>query len=82
MNISYQMPMPMGAPSSELTGWLRRYSWSRRMSRTWHLPSQFTMKRRRAQLERQEVQAGLVDDGDHLAEQHVDVALAFLDDGV
>ena len=29
-----EMPMPMGAPSSELTGWLRRYSWSRRMSRT------------------------------------------------
>ncbi len=33
-NISYQMPMPIGAPSSELTGWLRRYSWSRRMSTT------------------------------------------------
>ncbi len=26
MYISYQMPMPIGAPSSELTGWLRRYS--------------------------------------------------------
>src|ERR1039458_9555700 len=26
IHISYQMPMPMGAPSSELTGWLRRYS--------------------------------------------------------
>ena len=25
MNISYQMPMPIGAPSSEFTGWLRRY---------------------------------------------------------
>ena len=24
MNISYQTPMPIGAPSSELTGWLRR----------------------------------------------------------
>ena len=24
MNISYQMPIPIGAPSSELTGWLRR----------------------------------------------------------
>ena len=23
-NISYQTPMPIGAPSSELTGWLRR----------------------------------------------------------
>jgi hypothetical protein len=23
MNISYQMPMPIGAPSSELTAWLR-----------------------------------------------------------
>src|SRR5215470_15654087 len=34
MNISYQMPMPIGAPSSEFTGWLRRYSWSRRMSTT------------------------------------------------
>ena len=26
MNISYQMPIPIGAPSSELTGSLRRYS--------------------------------------------------------
>ena len=26
MYISNQMPMPIGAPSSELTGWLRRYS--------------------------------------------------------
>jgi hypothetical protein len=25
MNISYQTPMPIGAPSSEFTAWLRRY---------------------------------------------------------
>src|SRR2546425_6981636 len=43
MYISYQIPIPIGAPSSEFTGWLRRYSWSSRMSRTWHRPSQFTM---------------------------------------
>ena len=34
IHISYQMPMPIGAPSSEFTGWLRRYSWSSRMSST------------------------------------------------
>ena len=43
MNISYQMPMPIGAPSSLLTAWLRRYSWSSRMSSTSHLPKKCTM---------------------------------------
>ena len=34
IHISYQMPMPIGAPSSEFTGSLRRYSWSSRRSST------------------------------------------------
>ncbi len=40
------------------------------------------MNARRAELERQEVQARLVDDAQHLAEQHIDMAVALLDDGV
>ncbi len=43
MFISYQRPIPIGAPSSEFTGWLRRYSWSSRISTVYDLPSQFTM---------------------------------------
>ena len=34
------------------------------------------------ELERQDMQAGLIDGGQHLAEQDIDVALAFLDDRV
>src|SRR6266404_5451437 len=43
IHISYQMPIPIGAPSSELTGSLRRYSWSMRRSSTWHWPNRLTM---------------------------------------
>ena len=38
--------------------------------------------RLQAQLEQEKVQAGLINDRDHFAEQHVDVAGALLDDGV
>ena len=48
MYISYQMPMPIGAPSSEFTGWLRRYSWSSRRSSTWQLAEPVDDQRRRA----------------------------------
>ncbi len=74
--------MPMGAPSSELTGWLRRYSWSSRRSSTWQLPRKLTTKADGSQLAGQEMQAGLVQDADHFAEQHVDAAGALLHDGV
>ena len=47
MNISYQMPMPIGAPSSELTGWLRRYTWSSRISSTWQRAEPVDDERRR-----------------------------------
>jgi hypothetical protein len=51
MTISYQMPMPIGAPSSELTGVLRRYSWSSRKSSVWHLPRKVHQRRLEAELE-------------------------------
>ena len=74
--------MPIGAPSSEFTGWLRRYSWSSRRSSTWQLPKQVDDERRRARACRQEVQARLVQHADHFAEQHVDAAGPLLHDGV
>ena len=52
------------------------------MSSTWRWPSQLTRNAARPELERQEVQPGLVDRADDLAEEHVDVAGALVDDGV
>jgi hypothetical protein len=46
MYISYQIPIPIGAPSSEFTGCERRYIWSMRISRTWHFPRVLTRKAR------------------------------------
>src|ERR1022692_3345433 len=101
IHISYQIPIPMGAPSSELTGWLRRYSWSSRSSSPCHVLDRLAAQiflvepqvqhvagsekidheGRRAYLEGQDVQPGLVQNPDHLPEQHVHAAGALLHDG-
>ena len=78
IHISYQMPIPMGAPSSELTGWLRRYSWSSRRSSTLQEPSKLTNSADDPELAGKEVQARLVEHAQHLAEEHVDAAGALL----
>ena len=52
------------------------------MSSTCRWPSQLTRNAAGPEPERQEVQPGLVDGADHLAEEHVHVAGALEDDGV
>ncbi len=71
----------MGAPSSELTGWLRRYSWSsRRSSVTMAHP--IGQRRARPQLQPEKMQPRLVHHRQHLAEEHVNLALPLPDDRV
>ena len=81
-NISYQMPMPIGAPSSLLTAWLRRYSWSRRRSSTSHRPKKWMISAAGPSVHHRKYTPGLGEHADHLAEQEVDAAGALLDDRV
>ena len=81
-NISHQTPMPIGAPSSELTGWLRRYIWSSRRSTMRLRPKNGTSAANGPMREPREVQARLVDGQPHLAEQLEHDALALAHDHV